>query len=63
MNPLAIGVTLSGWLLELVAPRPKPRYGSPYEPSLLSHRAGTRTSGVPGGEPSGAQVASGIRSR
>jgi hypothetical protein len=26
-NPLAIGVTLSGLLLDVVAPRPKPRAG------------------------------------
>ncbi len=27
-NPLAIGVTLGGLLLDIVAPRPKPRAGS-----------------------------------
>jgi hypothetical protein len=35
-NPLAIGVTLGGLLLDVVAPRPKPRAGLTYEPSLLS---------------------------
>ncbi len=42
-NPLAIGVTLGGLLLEIVAPRPKPRAGFAYEPSLLSQRAVSRT--------------------
>jgi hypothetical protein len=32
MNPLAIGVTLGGLLLDVVAPRPKPRAGLAYEP-------------------------------
>jgi hypothetical protein len=31
-NPLAIGVSLGGLLLDLVAPRPKPRYG--YVPAV-----------------------------
>ena len=44
-NPLAIGVTLGGLLLELIAPRPKPRAGIAYEPSLLSLRADSRTHG------------------
>ncbi len=35
-NPLAIGVTLGGLLLDVVAPRPKPRAGLTYESSLLS---------------------------
>ena len=35
-NPLAIGVTLGGLLLDVVAPRPKPRAGLPPESSLLS---------------------------
>lgn len=42
MNPLAIGVSLGGLLLELVAPRPKPRAGSAYE-SLRSAQAVPRT--------------------
>jgi hypothetical protein len=42
-NPLAIGVTLGGLLLEIVAPRPKPRAGFAYEPSLLSELAVSRT--------------------
>jgi hypothetical protein len=42
-NPLAIGVTLGGLLLDLVVPRPKPRAGCSNEPSLLSARAVART--------------------
>lgn len=43
LNPLAIGVTLGGLLLDVVAPRPKPRAGFSYESSLLSTRAVSRT--------------------
>ncbi len=43
LNPLAIGVTLGGLLLEIILPRPKPRAGSAYEPSLLSVRTDSRT--------------------
>ena len=43
LNPLAIGVTLGGLLLDVVVPRPKPRAGGPYESSLLSERAVSRT--------------------
>ena len=42
MNPLAIGVSLGGLLLDLVAPRPKPRAGLAYE-SLRSPQAVPRT--------------------
>jgi len=42
MNPLAIGVSLGGLLLDLVAPRPKPRAGLAYE-SLRSAQAVPRT--------------------
>jgi hypothetical protein len=42
MNPLAIGVTLGGLLLDLVAPRPKPRAGLAYE-TLRSAPAVPRT--------------------
>ena len=42
-NPLAIGVTIGGLLLDVVVPRPKPRAGYPHEPSLLSTRAVPRT--------------------
>ena len=38
-NPLAIGVTLGGLLLDFVAPRPKPRAGSL---EFLSSRLGSR---------------------
>ena len=31
-NPLAIGVSFGGLLLDLIAPRPKPRYG--YVPAV-----------------------------
>jgi hypothetical protein len=43
LNPLAIGVTLGGQLLDIVVPRPKLRAGYPHEFSLLSQRAATRT--------------------
>jgi hypothetical protein len=43
LNPLAIGVTLGGRLLDVVAPRPKPRAGLPLDISLLSERTVTRT--------------------
>jgi hypothetical protein len=39
INPLAIGVTIGGLLLDVLVPRPKPRVG--FEPdlcALLSHR-------------------------
>jgi hypothetical protein len=42
-NPLAIGVTLGGLLLDVAVPRPKPRAGISYESSLLSTRAVSRT--------------------
>jgi len=42
-NPLAIGVTVGGLLLDVVAPRPKPRVGTPDELSLLSSPSGSRT--------------------
>jgi hypothetical protein len=42
MNPLAIGVSLGGLFLDLVAPRPKPRAGLAYE-SLRSAQAVPRT--------------------
>jgi len=42
MNPLAIGVSLGGLFLDLVAPRPKPRAGLAYE-SLRSPQAVPRT--------------------
>jgi hypothetical protein len=42
-NPLAIGVTLGGLLLDVVAPRPKPRSGFQMELSPLSERTGSRT--------------------
>jgi hypothetical protein len=43
LNPLAIGVTLGGLLLDVIAPRPKPRAGFVQESSLLSTRAISRT--------------------
>ena len=42
-NPLAIGVTLGGLLLDVLVPRPKPRAGCAVEPPLLSTRADPRT--------------------
>jgi hypothetical protein len=46
MNPLAIGVSLGGLFLDLVAPRPKPRAGLAYE-SLRSPQAVPRTPWYP----------------
>lgn len=42
-NPFAAGITLGGLLLDVVAPRPKPRFGPAVEPSLLSIHAEART--------------------
>jgi hypothetical protein len=36
-NPLAIGVTVGGLLLDVVAPRPKPRFGYVREFSAPAH--------------------------
>jgi hypothetical protein len=60
-NPLAIGVTIGGLLLDVIAPRPKPRAGFPYEFSLLSARAVPRTPREASivGEYDGTPVASG----
>jgi hypothetical protein len=63
-NPLAIGVTIGGLLLEIIAPRPKPRAGFAYEFSLLSQRAVPRTphgAGMIEGY-DGTSVASGLHS-
>ena len=43
LNPLAIGVGFGGRLLDIVAPRPKPRAGVPDEFSPSSSRAVSRT--------------------
>jgi hypothetical protein len=48
LNPLAIGVSLGGQLLDIVVPRPKLRAGITYELSLLSERAVTRTASTAG---------------
>ena len=60
-NPLAIGVTIGGLLLDVVAPRPKPRAGL-RKASLLSARAVPRTPrhGNDVEEHDGPPVASGI---
>jgi hypothetical protein len=42
-NPLAIGVTIGGLLLDVVAPRPKPRAGLSEDFSLSSDLAVSRT--------------------
>ena len=46
LNPLAIGVTLGGQFLDIVAPRPKLRVVDSPEFSLLAVRFDSRT--VPG---------------
>jgi hypothetical protein len=59
-NPLAIGVTIGGLLLDVVAPRPKPRYGVVRD---FSPRASTasRTSWRDLEQHDGRPVASGTR--
>jgi hypothetical protein len=60
-NPLAIGVTIGGLLLEVIVPRPKPRAGFSREFSLLSPRAVARTPpSATVDEHDGAPVASGF---
>jgi hypothetical protein len=63
-NPLAVGVTIGGLLLDIVAPRPKPRAGFSQEPSLLSKRAVSRTPrrDIAVEEYEGPPIASGYRS-
>ena len=50
INPLAVGVTIGGLLLDIVVPRPKPRIGpSPSYLPAVSHWSedtAARTSGV-----------------
>jgi len=60
-NPLAIGITIGGLLLDFIAPRPKPRAGGTHELSLLSAPAVPRTprGATMTGEHDGAPVASG----
>jgi len=43
LNPLAIGVTVGGLLLDVLCPRPKPRVGAVNESLLLSPYAVSRT--------------------
>lgn len=43
LNPLAIGVTVGGLLLDVLVPRPKPRVGAQAESSLLSAPSDPRT--------------------
>jgi hypothetical protein len=42
-GPLAISVTVAGLLLDVVVPRPKPRFDRPDESSPLSRNPGSRT--------------------
>jgi hypothetical protein len=59
-NPLAIGVTIGGLLLDVVAPRPKPRFGYVREFSPPTHAsAGPRTLRQSVEQHDGAPVASG----
>jgi hypothetical protein len=63
-NPLAIGVTIGGLLLDVIAPRPKPLAGPDRESSLLFRAADGRTprSGWPPMEYEHPPVVSGISS-
>jgi hypothetical protein len=64
-GPLAIGVTLGGLLLDVIAPRPKPRTGLAPEPSLTRRRADPRTpwSTTTVEEHESLPVVSGVRAR
>ena len=62
-NPLAIGVTIGGLLLDIAVPRPKPRFGfvreiSPHAPAP----SGSRTPWQGVEQHDGPPVASGFRS-
>jgi hypothetical protein len=61
-NPLAIGVTLGGLLLDVVAPRPKPRYGVVSEASPLAPLAESRTPRRRVDQHDGPPIAGGVRS-
>jgi hypothetical protein len=62
-NPLAIGVTIGGLLLDIVVPRPKPRFGYVREVSPPSHiSTGSRTPWQGVVQHDGPPVASGNRS-
>ena len=62
-NPLAIGVTIGGLLLDIVVPRPKPRFGFAREisPRTLAP-SGPRTPRQRVDQHEGPPVASGFRS-
>jgi hypothetical protein len=59
LNPLAIGVTVGGLLLDVIVPRPKPRIGVPDEFALVSQDADSRTPSQPTVRYDGPPVASG----
>ncbi|HWE33912.1 MAG TPA: hypothetical protein VG410_10530 [Solirubrobacteraceae bacterium] len=58
-NPLAIGVTIGGLLLDVVVPRPKPRYGAVCDFSPRTRAAESRTSRPDLEQHDGSPVASG----
>lgn len=60
-NPLAIGVTFGGLLLDVIAPRPKPRPGYAREFSPPTRTAESRTPLRAPEVHDGAPVASGSR--
>ncbi len=57
-NPLAIGVTIGGLLLDVIVPRPKPRYGVACV-SPRTQLAGSRTARLDSEQYDGSPVASG----
>jgi hypothetical protein len=60
LNPLAVGVTVGGLLLDMLVPRPKPRVGAFRGPSLLSTLRFEDTAAITGAdEHDGPPVASG----
>ena len=62
-NPLAIGVTIGGLLLDVVAPRPKPRFGVVRElsPRTLAPYPESRTPWQGAEQHDGPLVAGGFR--
>ena len=60
INPLAIGVTLGGLLLDIVVPRPKPQVGIAHEtPRLALQYRLEDTFGYPDGQHERSPIASG----
>jgi hypothetical protein len=61
-NPLAIGVTIGGLLLDVIVPRPKPRYGVVRDFSPRTQPSESRTARRECEQYDGSPVASGAPS-